>query len=163
MDNQSKQDQREDYYFGGIKEFDLEKIEAEILNESMYLEVFAGSDFRFKKNVMPLKGSLEKLLSLKGVQYEWRHEQFKDKNFPQKKEIGLIAQDVQNIFPELTKEDADGYLMVNYAQLAPALIEGIRELSNMVAEQSIVIEALCNKINGLEKKDLNKRAVEQRL
>jgi hypothetical protein len=61
----------EHYNFGQIKSFDLAQIETEVLNESIYLDVFAGSDLRLKKDVEPLKNSLDKILSLDGITYLW--------------------------------------------------------------------------------------------
>ncbi|HWR26548.1 MAG TPA: tail fiber domain-containing protein, partial [candidate division Zixibacteria bacterium] len=57
-----------------------------------------GSDRRLKKNIKPLKDSLDKLLKLRGVTYEWKEPE-KIGNTPGEK-IGLIAQEVEEIFPE---------------------------------------------------------------
>ena len=97
-----------------------------------------ASDRRYKKNIEPLENSLDALLNLRGVTYEW-----KDRNFSAGKQIGLIAQEVEAIFPELVKSDADGYKSVNYVSLVPVTIEAIKA-------QQKEIEALKTKNSELE-------------
>jgi len=53
---------KKEYDFGGIQEYSLEKIEDEILNESLYLDVFAGSDIAFKENINYLENILPALM-----------------------------------------------------------------------------------------------------
>ena len=72
----SDNDKKTEYEFGGIEEFNLQQIEEEILNESIYLDVFAGSDLRFKKEVQPLTGDLDKITALKGYSYKYKTEDF---------------------------------------------------------------------------------------
>ena len=48
-----------EYHFGGIKTFSLEEIEKEVLNDNVYLDVFAGSDLRFKTEITPIVNALE--------------------------------------------------------------------------------------------------------
>lgn len=151
-ENNEECKEKKEYVFGGIAQFDLEKIESEVLNESMYLEVFAGSDIRFKKNITPISGSLASLLKLEAVTYDWNTELFKDKGFTNEKQIGLIAQDVQKEFPAIVKTDSDGYLTVNYSKMVPPLLEGMKEMKNLISEQAKALEVLTNKIIELESK-----------
>ncbi len=91
-----------------------------------------ASDARFKKNIRILEGStLSKVVQLQGVNYEMNQENFKNQNFSSTTEMGLLAQDVQKIFPEVVTEK-DGYLGVDYAKLVPALIESIKELKKEI-------------------------------
>ncbi|MCO4792576.1 MAG: tail fiber domain-containing protein [Bacteriovoracaceae bacterium] len=145
-DKKKKSENKEDgYYFGGIKEFNLEEIEAEVLNDSVYLDVFAGSDIRFKQNVEPLAGSVEKIMSLNAMKYDYKSEAFPNKNFSSNKQIGFMAQSVEKVLPELVATDNDGYKAINYAHLTPVLAEAIKELNNK-------IETLEKKIKELESK-----------
>ncbi len=153
MSNQEQKDKKKkQYVFGGIKEFDLEKIEAEVLNESMYLEVFAGSDIRFKKNVTPLRGVLPKLLDLDGVLFDWKAEEFVDKGFNNDQQLGFIAQDIQQKFPQLVKLDTDGFLTVNYSKMVPVLLEGMKEMASTIADQGIALENMKKRLDALEGK-----------
>lgn len=153
MDKQKKDDKKKkQYVFGGIKEFDLEKIESEVLNESMYLEVFAGSDIRFKKNIKPIDGALNRLFQLNGVTFDWKTEEFIDKGFTDDKQIGFLAQDVKAQFPQLVKNDHDGYLTVNYSKMVPALVEGMREMTDLIQSQKNTIKLLQERVTKLESK-----------
>lgn len=86
------------------------------------------SDKRFKKDIQNLESSLDKVSQLRGVSYYWRHDEFPDKKFEEGRDIGVIAQEVEAIFPELVKTDKQGYKSVEYSHLVPILIEAIKEL-----------------------------------
>lgn len=85
------------------------------------------SDARLKQDVQQLpSGTLDKLLQIKGVHYRWNDKsRYEDKDTHR---LGVIAQDVQAVFPEAVMEDEEGYLMVSSDALVPVLIEAIREL-----------------------------------
>lgn len=135
-------DNADQYYFGGIKEFNLDQIECEILNESVYLDVFAGSDLRLKKNIVPIKGALSKVLQLEGVTYEWSDaapHQAPD-GFTH---AGLIAQDVASVMPELVRSDEkSGFLAINYSKLVSYLVEAVKDLHKIVEAQEGRIQSL---------------------
>lgn len=130
------------YNFGQIKSFDLAQIESEVLNESIYLDVFAGSDLRLKKDVEPLQSPLHKILSLDGISYNW-DEKTASAHAPKTQQIGLVAQQVAMTIPELVKKDATtGMLAINYTKLAPYLVESIKELKNIIDQQNEKIAEL---------------------
>ena len=106
---------------------------------------WTNSDIRYKKNITPLNNSLEKILQLQGVEFEWRKEDFPDISFKDGKEIGLIGQEVKDIVPELVHVDEKGYIDMCYAKITPLLIEAVKELK---AEN----EKLEERIASLEKK-----------
>ncbi len=139
-----------EYSFGQIKSFDLAQIETEVLNESIYLDVFAGSDLRLKKDVTPLKNSLDKILSLDGVSYLW-NESTASAEAPKNQQIGLVAQQVALAMPELVKKDmSTGVLGINYTKLTPYLIESIKELKRIIDQQNNKIEALQAEITKMK-------------
>lgn len=119
-----------DSAFGGVKEFNLEQIETEVLNESVYLDVFAGSDLRLKTDVRPLPKTLEQLNKIEAVMYKWNPETVSaDVDFS-KDHPGVIAQQVAEVFPELVRKDSEtGILAVNYSKLVSHLIVAVQELS----------------------------------
>jgi len=88
------------------------------------LDVTAYSDKRLKNNIEDIKDSLNKLLKLKGVSF--------DRISDNKKSIGVIAQDVKDVLPEVVSEDKDGYLSVSYGNIVALLIESVKELSNKI-------------------------------
>ena len=98
------------------------------------------SDRDLKKDITSLSSSLEKILQLRGVSYYW-----KDINRGQDIDIGLIAQEVEDIYPELIViSDEHGTKGINYIKLIAPLIESIKEQQN-------IIENLENRIEDLEK------------
>ncbi len=100
------------------------------------------SDIRLKKNITPLSGPLEKVLSLQGVSYEWKREAFPQHNFEEGRQVGVIAQEVEQVFPELVHTDEDGYKSVNYAALIAPLVEAIKEQQAMMEQKDKDIAAL---------------------
>lgn len=86
-----------------------------------------SSDARLKKNVMPLDFSLEKILQIEGVSYNWI-----DKEQSPKKQIGFIAQQLEEIYPELVETDKQGMKSVNYSHLVAPLVEAVKSLYNKV-------------------------------
>jgi hypothetical protein len=84
------------------------------------------SDRRWKRNIMPLKNSIEKIMMINGVSYDWAIDDYPEKHFTNKKQIGVIAQNIQAVFPELVLEDNEGYLSVNYSALIAPLIEAFK-------------------------------------
>ncbi len=90
------------------------------------------SDVRFKKNILPLQNSLANILKINGVSYDWRKDDFKDRNFMDKKQIGLIAQEIEKIFPGMVETDINDYKSINYIQFIPVLVEALKELTHKV-------------------------------
>lgn len=133
-----------EYYFGGLKEYDLEQIENEVLSESVYLDVFAGSDIRFKTEVSEITDVLNKLNRLDAIKYRWSDEAPAVITAHQKTEqIGLVAQQVFETFPELVvKDEKNDVLLVNYTKVTPFLLAGIKELSKLVEDLTTRVETL---------------------
>src|SRR6185369_13956945 len=100
------------------------------------------SDSHFKQNITPLQNSMENILKLQGVNYFWKTKEFPERNFNDKKQIGLIAQKVEKILPELVFTDKNGYKSVDYSKLTPILVEAIKELSVKNDKLRIEIENL---------------------
>jgi len=101
-----------------------------------------ASDERFKKNIKPLRNVLQKIEQLEGVSYKYRKHKFPDKNFADGKQIGLIAQNVEKVFPELVKTDKDGYKSVAYQNMVAVLIEAVKEQQSSIQELKKEIETL---------------------
>lgn len=97
--------------------------------------VWVSSDRRYKQNEKPIDGALEKIHHVNGVSYQFKKgKETNDRRFSEGEQIGFIAQDLKKIFPELVKEDGDGYMAVNYQGMIPVLVEAIKELSAEVAQ-----------------------------
>ena len=100
-------------------------------------DVVAYSDERVKENVKTIDNALDKVKALRGVSYN--RTDLEDKS----PKIGVIAQEVQKVLPEVVYEQSNEMLAVSYGNMVSVLIEAVKELSNKVEE-------LENKLNGTE-------------
>ncbi|MDP1688980.1 MAG: tail fiber domain-containing protein, partial [bacterium] len=89
------------------------------------------SDLRIKKNLVPLVGSLDKLVELKPTYFNWRADEFPQLYLSGDiTNLGLIAQDVEKVFPELVSTGEDGFKRVNYSSdLLMRVIQSVTELN----------------------------------
>lgn len=150
-DVNSNSNDKKAYYFGQITKFDLEEIEAEVLNDSVYLDVFAGSDVAFKQDIEPVDAMLEKVMKLKPVSYHYNTDKFPEKKFSNKHQIGLLANDVEEVFPHLIAEDKENHKYLNYSMLTPVLLKSVQELTERIARQDQVISKLQEELKSLKK------------
>lgn len=99
--------------------------------------VVQGSDIRLKEDIQPIDNALSRIDNIDGVYFTYKD--------TKEKSIGVIAQDIQKILPEVVSEDNNGYLGVNYSGIVPVLIEAVRE-------QNSIIKDLEDRISDLENK-----------
>ncbi len=109
------------------------------------------SDKRLKKNITQLENVRPKLSLLNGYNYNW-----KDKTSSDRRQIGLLAQEVEKIYPELVETNENGFKSVNYIGLIPVLLEGIKDLQKQIDDKNVDIyqlkaefRELKNQINNL--------------
>ena len=105
-------------------------------NATLSGDLTINSDARLKDNIQPLGSTLNKLHQIEGKTYSFK----KDEEHTPK--IGVLAQEVQAVFPELVTEGGDGILSVNYQGLVPVLINAINEQDAKMSEQDAKIAAL---------------------
>jgi len=110
---------------------------------------FYSSDQRLKKNIKTITNPLEKIIQLEGVSFNWKKDN--------KESIGLIAQDVEKIFPELVFTNEQGLKSIAYANLIAPLIEAIKiqdikieDQEEKLSIQDIKIEQLIKEIEKLK-------------
>jgi hypothetical protein len=84
-------------------------------------DIILSSDARLKSNIVTLGPTLISLMQLDAKRYTMKADK------EQKQKIGLLAQEVQKVFPELVREDKNGMLAVNYQALVPVLINALKE------------------------------------
>ena len=99
-------------------------------------DVTLSSDARLKSNIIALGPTLISLLQLEAKSYTMKNDT------EQKQKIGLLAQEVQKVFPELVSEDNNGMLAVNYQALVPVLINALKEQENNYNELEKSLEIL---------------------
>jgi hypothetical protein len=92
---------------------------------------FSTSDERMKTNIVTISNALEKVASLRGVEFTW-DETMKEHHGYEGKDTGVIAQDVMKVLPEVVQVRDNGYMAVKYEKMIGLLIEAIKELNNKV-------------------------------
>jgi len=110
------------------------------------------SDRRWKKKVHTLDNSLDKIATLRGVSYLWRVDDFPNKNFSDGTQLGVIAQEIEAVFPELVHTDKKGYKSVQYSNIVAPLIEAIKTLKHQNEAQQDQITSLIERVKALEDK-----------
>lgn len=88
----------------------------------------ALSDRKFKKDVAPLDDGLEKILQMRGVSFHWRQDEFPQYDFNKGNDIGFIAQEVEQVFPEAVSTDSQGTKSVAYSKIVAPLVESVKAL-----------------------------------
>ena len=100
----------------------------------------ASSDARLKTNVAAISRALDKLNTIGGVSFEWNEEAMLVGKIPGTREMGVIAQEVEAVFPELVTTDEMGFKRVNYNGLVGVLFAAVSELSAKLATLDAQIE-----------------------
>jgi hypothetical protein len=116
-----------------------------------------SSDRRFKKDITPFAPVLGQLTALQPVHYYWRAEDFPDRHFGASRSYGLIAQDVEQVLPELIATDGDGYKAIDYSKLPLLTIQAVKELK---AENDALKEQVAALKQQVENDPLNQRVAE---
>ena len=111
-----------------------------------------NSDARLKANIVSLGATLSKLLQIDGKSYTMK----KDKR--EKQKIGLLAQDIEKVFPELVSE-SNGIKSVNYQGLVPVLINALKEQDVFMKEQQRILSVQQSELDEL--KSMMKKIIER--
>jgi hypothetical protein len=92
---------------------------------------FASSDERLKENITLIENPLDKIIKISGYEYDWIP--MEDIHvYGDMKDIGVIAQEVEKVLPEIVSDRENGYKAVKYDRLTAVLIQAVKELSNRV-------------------------------
>lgn len=105
-----------------------------------------SSDLRLKKDIVPLSPALAKIMQLNPVTFRMRSDEFPNKFTGDDRYYGLIAQDVEKVFPDLVSEDKEGYKTLKYGiEFQMLSIKAIQEQQAQIEELKKEIEILKNK------------------
>ena len=100
------------------------------------------SDLRLKTDIAGIGDALQGILSLKGVTYRYAAAEHPELGLGRGPQIGFIAQDLEQVYPEVVKTKENGFKAVNYAQLVPVLVEAIKEQQAMIADLQEQVDEL---------------------
>ena len=123
---------------GGNAQF-LGNISGSQIEASGDVIAFGSSDRRLKDNITPISEPLNKLSKVGGYTFIWNDKQDAYKG----KDVGVIAQEIEEILPEVVTTRGTGYKAVKYEKIVPLLIESIKELQKKVED----IEKNCDCLN----------------
>ncbi|HCD51908.1 MAG TPA: hypothetical protein DEQ34_05645, partial [Balneolaceae bacterium] len=102
------------------------------------------------KDIQTLDNALENTLKLRGVSYTWKTDE--SNVAPQ---IGVIAQEVEEVYPEFVRTDSEGMKSVNYAQMTAVLIEAVKTLNaeiESLKKENNQLQAQVDKTEDLERR-----------
>lgn len=121
------------------------------------------SDARFKTNVQSFTPSLSKVCQMRAVTYSWDTLTYPERNFSKTSEIGFIAQEVEALFPQLVTTGSDGYKTVQYSRTVAVLLEAIKELNAIVAQQQASITKLEASLESAEAVNARLESLQQQI
>lgn len=115
-------------------------------------DYYFWSDKNLKKNIRPLYNTLDALAHINGVYFNYDKEKFGEEfpSVPEEQQIGFLAQEVKEYFPELVTQRENGYYTVDYVKMTPVLVEAIKELHEQIKEKDAKIEDLDNRLKQIE-------------
>jgi uncharacterized coiled-coil protein SlyX len=116
------------------------------------------SDKRLKQNIQPLENATAKLAKLHGVSFEW-----KDKAQDASVQVGLIAQEVEKVLPEVVSTDSEGYKSIAYGKLTAVLVEAVKEQQQSIEQKSATIAKQQNIIAEQQDRIAKLEAMMQRM
>jgi hypothetical protein len=99
---------------------------------------FSTSDMRFKTNIIPISGALDKITQIGGYEFDWVPNQ--EYHGFEGHDVGVIAQEIEKVLPEVVKERDSGYKAVKYEKIVPLLIEAIKEQQQQIDELRYLLQ-----------------------
>ncbi|KAG3015769.1 hypothetical protein PC121_g13646 [Phytophthora cactorum] len=111
--------------------------------------VTTPSDRRLKTTIQDLSSSQEIIRQLHPVTYEWRRDQFPSRNFPGGVFHGFLADEVEQILPDLVEEDADGWKSLNYVGIVPHLVRAVQEMQGQLEASQVHLTRMQHQIDAL--------------
>ena len=123
---------------GGNAQF-LKNISGSQIEASGDVIAFGSSDERLKDNIKPITEPLWKVSQIGGYTFDWNEKQ----DTYEGHDVGVVAQEIHKVLPEVVAERSNGYLGVKYEKIVPLLIESIKELNKKIEH----IEKNCDCLN----------------
>jgi hypothetical protein len=100
------------------------------------------SDVRYKKDITPIAGALDRVKTMRGVFFNWRTDEYPDRKLSADHQVGFIAQEVEEVFPELVSTMPDGFKSVDYSKVTPLLVEALKEQQKEIDELRTLVQSL---------------------
>ena len=97
---------------------------------------YYSSDKIYKENIKLIESPIEKVKAISGVTFEWNEKSHKETG---KKDVGVIAQEVEEVLPEIVETRDNGYKAVDYQKLTAVLIEAVKDQQKQIDELKSII------------------------
>lgn len=109
------------------------------IRASNEITAYYSSDIRLKENISVITDALTKVEQINGVEFDWKQTHIEERGgedgyFVRKHDVGVIAQEIEAILPEVVASRDDGYKAVRYEKMIPLLIQAIKELNQQVKQ-----------------------------
>jgi hypothetical protein len=104
---------------------------------------YTPSDKRLKTNIETLGNALQAIDSMRGVRFEYKDQ----KKYAKGPKIGVIAQELLKVYPEMVTKGTDGFFKVDYTQLTGVLIQAVKEQQQKMKQQQLEIDELKNRLD----------------
>lgn len=110
------------------------------------------SDARCKQDINVLSNSLDKVINLQGVSFNWQEDELMGDSPAEDKQIGFIAQDVEKVLPEVVTKNSQGQLSLDYSSIIPLLVEGMKTQQKNIQSQEEQLKSKSQEIQTLQQK-----------
>jgi len=100
---------------------------------------YSSSDIRFKENIKPIENAIDKIKKISGNTYDWKEENKIEHGY-EGNDVGVIAQEIEAVLPQLVQTRESGYKAVKYDKLVALLIEGIKEQQLQIEQLRIDLD-----------------------
>jgi len=104
---------------------------------------YTPSDKRLKTNIETLGNALQAIDSMRGVRFEYKDQ----RKYAKGPKVGVIAQELMKVYPEMVTKGADGFFKVDYTQLTGVLIQAVKEQQQQMKQQQLEINELKGRLD----------------
>jgi hypothetical protein len=112
--------------------------------------LWIASDKKFKTNVKQLNYGLSEILRLNPVTYEFKTSEFPEMNFSTGSNLGFIAQEIEQVIPEVVGNTEKDFKIVNYDQMVPVMVNAMQEQQKMIQDLMDKLVVLEKELNALK-------------
>ena len=108
------------------------------------ITAYYSSDINLKDNIRPIENALFKVKQLKGIEFDW-NDKAGEVEREKGHDVGLIAQEVEKVLPEIVQTREDGIKAIQYDKVTTLLVQAIKEQQELIEELQEKVERLENK------------------
>ncbi|MEA3288348.1 MAG: tail fiber domain-containing protein [Candidatus Marinimicrobia bacterium] len=109
-----------------------------------------NSDRRLKRNINTVVNALNKVMSMRGVSYNWNQVHPNGLTPDTRLHYGFVAQEMEDVLPEIVVDNTNGYKTISYSEVSSVLVEAIKEQQSQIESQQATIQALMDRLAQVE-------------